>query len=42
MRLAQRRTTEDTWRHLGKLLETIQPQECANYFQNAGYASVKM
>jgi transposase len=42
MRIAQRRSTEETWRHLGQLLETIQPQECANYFQNAGYASVKM
>jgi transposase len=41
MRIAQRRTTEETWRHLGQLLATIQPQECANYFQNAGYASVK-
>ena len=41
MRFAQRRTAEDTWRHLGQLLATIQPQECANYFQNAGYASVK-
>jgi putative transposase len=29
-----RRTIEDTWRHLGHLLETIKPQECANYFQN--------
>ncbi|WP_422365542.1 IS630 family transposase [Pelagibius sp.] len=41
MRLAQRRSTDDTWRHLGQLLATIQAQECANYFQNAGYASVK-
>lgn len=41
MRIAQRRSSEDTWRHLGQLLATIQPQECANYFRNAGYASVK-
>jgi transposase len=41
MRLAQRRNSEDTWRYLGQLLATIQPQECANYLRNAGYASVK-
>ena len=41
MRLAQRRNAEDTWRYLGQLLSTIQPLECANYFRNAGYASVK-
>ena len=41
MRTAQKRTIEDTWRHIGHLVETIQPDECANYFANAGYASVK-
>jgi transposase len=41
MRMAQRRTHEDTWRHLGHLVDTISPDECANYFRNAGYASVK-
>jgi len=41
MRLAQRRTTDDTWRHIGSLVPTILPAECANYFANAGYASVK-
>lgn len=42
MRQAQKRSLDDLWRHLGQLLRTIQPQECANYFQNAGYASVKI
>lgn len=42
MRAAQKRTVEDTWRHIGSLLETILPNECSNYFGNAGYASVKM
>jgi putative transposase len=42
MRAAQRRTVEDTWRHIGSLVETIDPSECDNYFANAGYASVKM
>ena len=41
MRHAQKRTIEDTWRHLGTLVGTIKPDECANYFNNAGYASVK-
>lgn len=42
MRQAQKRSLDDLWRYLGQLLGTIQPQECANYFQNAGYASVKL
>jgi transposase len=41
MRMAQKRTIEDTWRHIGLLTATIQPRECQNYFKNAGYASVK-
>ena len=41
MRSAQKRTVEETWRHVGHLVETIQSEECANYFNNAGYASVK-
>ncbi len=41
MRHAQKRTVEETWRHVGHLVSTIEPQECANYFANAGYASVK-
>ncbi len=40
MRMAQRRTGEDTWRHIGHLVQTIQPHECANYLVNAGYASL--
>ncbi|MGY5780391.1 IS630 family transposase, partial [Rhizobium sp. LEGMi135b] len=38
---AQKRTIDDIWRHLGHLAETIKPDECANYFANARYASVK-
>lgn len=41
MRMAQKRTIEQTWKHLGSLIATISPTECANYFTNAGYASVK-
>lgn len=42
MRQAQKRTIEDTWRHIGQLVATIRPGECENYFANAGYASVKI
>ncbi|AMD60419.1 DDE endonuclease [Agrobacterium tumefaciens] len=41
MRNAQKRTIDDTWRHIGRLVETIQPAECQNYLKNAGYGSVK-
>ncbi|MDR9776338.1 IS630 family transposase [Rhizobium hidalgonense] len=41
MRLAQKRTIDDTWRHIGHPVKTIEPSECSNYFANAGYASVK-
>jgi transposase len=40
LRLAQKRSVEDLWRYVGDLVSTIQPGECANYFANAGYASV--
>jgi transposase len=42
MRQAQKRTSEDTWRHVGHLVAGIKPSECENYFANAGYASVKV
>ncbi len=41
MRAAQKRTIADTWRHIGRLVDTITPTECANYLKNAGYASAK-
>jgi transposase len=41
MRIAQKRTLEDIWRHIGDLVTSIQPTECSNYFENAGYASIK-
>ena len=41
MRAAQKRSVEDTWRHIGHLVAKIEPQECANYLANAGYASIK-
>jgi len=41
MRNAQKRTIDDTWRHIGRLVETIQSAECQNYLENVGYGSVK-
>jgi transposase len=41
MRAAQKRTIDDVWKHLGSLVTSIKPNECANYLVNAGYASVK-
>ncbi len=41
MRMAQRRTIEETWKYLGRLIATVTPEECENDLQNAGYASVK-
>jgi putative transposase len=42
MRLAQKRTVQDTWRQIGDLIATFRPGECSNYFVNAGYASAKL
>ena len=39
LRKADPRTTEDTWRRIGLLLDHFSAQECANYLANAGYAS---
>ncbi len=30
--MAQKRSIDETWRHLGTLLNTVTPEECANYF----------
>ena len=39
LRKAKERTVETVWRRIGDLLHAFQPQECANYLVNAGYAS---
>ncbi|MGC8532888.1 MAG: transposase [Acidiphilium sp.] len=39
MRKAEKRTLEDTWKNIGKLLELFPPDECQRYFVNSGYAS---
>ena len=40
LRKAEERTLEATWRRIGDLLDHFQPNECANYLRNSGYASV--
>src|SRR5262245_41041729 len=39
LRKAQARTVEAVCAAIGRLLGSFTPQECANYFENAGYAS---
>ncbi len=39
LRKAAARTVEAVWAAIGQLLPAFSPTECANYFQNAGYAS---
>jgi transposase len=38
LRKAQERTIDTLWQRIGKLLDLFQPQECANFFANSGYA----
>jgi transposase len=40
LRKADERTIEGVCRRIGHLLEAFAPAECANYFGNAGYASI--
>jgi transposase len=39
LRKAAERTVDATWKRIGELLDRFTPQECNNYFANAGYAS---
>lgn len=41
MRAATARTRDSLWQTVGNVLDRFTPQECSNYFENAGYASVK-
>jgi transposase len=40
LRKAAERTAEATWRRIGDLLDAFEPNECANYFANSGYARI--
>jgi transposase len=37
LRKAARRTINALWREIGRLLDTISPDECENYFASSGY-----
>ena len=37
LRKAAKRATEELWKEIGKLLDTITADECANYFASSGY-----
>jgi transposase len=37
VRKAKLRTVEELWDKLGKLTDVFTPEECENYFKNAGY-----
>jgi transposase len=39
LRKAAQRTVDGVWTHIGKIIDTFTPQECANYFANSGYRS---
>jgi hypothetical protein len=39
LRKAAARTVEAVWDAIGQLLPAFIPKECANYFENAAYAS---
>ena len=39
LRNAAERTSKQHGKRIGTLLQAFTPQECANYFRNAGYAS---
>lgn len=41
MRATSARTRETLWQAVGTILDRFTSEECANYFENAGYASVK-
>lgn len=42
MRDAGARTRDTLWRTVGTIMDRFTPEECANYFQNAGYASARL
>jgi len=37
LRKLKLRTVEELWKKLGTLCEIFSPEECKNYFKNAGY-----
>ena len=41
LRKAAERNVDDLWRTIASLLDSFQPDECRNYFQNSGYGSLQ-
>ncbi len=41
LRKAAERSTESLWNRIATLLGSFPPDECANYFRNAGYVRIK-
>jgi hypothetical protein len=39
LRKAAERSIEGLWNRIACLLDAFQPDECANYFRNSGYAA---
>jgi transposase len=39
LRKAAERSVENLWNRIAHLLDAFQPDECANYFRDSGYAS---
>ncbi len=39
LRKAAERSVDALWKRIGELLNTYSPNQCTNYFRNAGYAS---
>ncbi|MBN9133342.1 MAG: transposase, partial [Nitrosospira multiformis] len=39
LRKAAERSFDALWAAIGRIIETIRPQECRNYFANSGYVS---
>lgn len=42
MRMAQKRTIDEAWKHVGHLVGSITPKECENYLKNSGYGSINV
>src|SRR6266536_2723738 len=40
LRKAQERSIDALWQRIGQLLDLFQPNECANFFANSGYARI--
>jgi transposase len=42
LRKAAHRTVDALWMQIGKLLDTVTPEECANYFIASGYVNTEL